>query len=31
VTHTIHFHGEVPDFAFTVDMTYIITVAPGHN
>jgi hypothetical protein len=30
-THTIHFHGEVPDFDFTVDMTYNITVAPGHH
>jgi hypothetical protein len=30
-THTVYFHGEVPDFDFTVDMTYNITVAPGHG
>ena len=30
-THTIQFHGEVPKFDFTVDMTYTITVAPGHH
>jgi hypothetical protein len=29
--HTIHFHGTFPDFPFTLDITYILTVAPhGH-
>jgi hypothetical protein len=26
--HTIHFHGEVPDFNFALDITYHITVVP---
>jgi hypothetical protein len=29
-THTIHFHAEVPDFNFLLDITYNITVQPGH-
>ena len=24
--HTIHFHGEIPDFNFTLDVTYNLTV-----
>jgi hypothetical protein len=26
--HTIHFHGTLPDFGFTLDITYHLTVAP---
>ena len=26
--HTIHFHGTIPDFSFTLDITYHLTVAP---
>ena len=29
--HTIHFHGEAPAFQFLLDITYNITVAPGHG
>jgi len=28
--HTIHFHAEVPDFNFLLDITYHITVKPSH-
>jgi hypothetical protein len=27
--HTIHFEGEIPSWAFKVDVTYNLTVAPG--
>jgi hypothetical protein len=27
--HTIHFHGEVPDWGFVVDVTYNLTVLPA--
>jgi hypothetical protein len=28
-SHILHFHGEVPAYSFTLDITYNITVAPG--
>ena len=28
--HTVHFGGTFPDFSFTLDATYHLTVAPGH-
>jgi hypothetical protein len=26
--HTVHFHGEIPAFSFTLDVTYNLTVSP---